>query len=420
MSELEKFFKLSPNDLRSANVIEEFANTLICDSTACSASHIHIQRSAKGADVWYRVAGALLSIGTLTTEVADKLLLRFKLLADIDVKELRRVQDGRIRVVPNGDLWCSFMPSFKGWTLVLTWQSQHRKKNGQLSELGMVASQQAKSLNLLSSDHGILVLSGYRGSYGVPAVGRSLLMEASRNGRIAVALEYGSRRPIAGVNQCDIRSIPSLTGNDWFNVAIRQQADVIFVEVPDYDFFDKLVLRAAEDCLIIVEMTRPIEMSACTINPAKRQAIAEMMLGSINQRLHRRICEQCHFLYQPRLYELNALGLKCSDRSRLTFAKNVGCPACRNNWWWNDQMIGTHEVVSMTGEIQELYSQDAPQDELRKSILRSGIITHFQSAVSKVMQQDIAAATIVSNFRERIASNQWLDIDKLSLLLTKD
>jgi len=419
MSELENLFNSSLNSSSDANLIDEFANTLIHDSKNRDASHIHIQRFAKRADVRYRVAGKLLSVGTLTTDVADKLLLRFKKLANIDLAERKREQDGRIQVTRDDSLWplhCSFMPSFKGWTLLLTWQPESQRNSRQLSELGMTAAQQEKAMEWVSHDRGILLVSGNRGTYGAPTVARSLLLEASRIGKIAVSLEYGLGRPLAGVTQCDMRSNRSMTERDWFDAAIRQQPDVLFVEAPYFDFFDKSFLRVAEHCLIIATMLRPIEILACVIASSIRQTFAEMMLGGIQQRLHRRICQQCKLLYQPQLSELNALGLKCSDPSRLRFAKNAGCSSCRRNkWWWDDGKIGTHELVSVTGEVQELFSQDAPRQELRESILKSEFTTHYQSAVSKVIQQEMASATVVANFQKEIESSQLLDIATLSV-----
>jgi type IV pilus assembly protein PilB len=101
--------------------IVRLANFLIMEAVNLGASDIHIDPQEKKLVVRYRVDGVLRIFHELPINIKDALTARFKIMANLDISERRKPQDGRIRAKIGNkrvDLRVSTVPVVYGENMV--------------------------------------------------------------------------------------------------------------------------------------------------------------------------------------------------------------------------------------------------------------------------------------------------------------
>jgi type II secretory ATPase GspE/PulE/Tfp pilus assembly ATPase PilB-like protein len=107
----------------AASPAVKLVNSTLYDALKAGASDIHLESTAGGLAVKYRVDGVLdhaASVGGI--ELAEHIISRLKVLAELDIAERRIPQDGSFRVESAGreiDLRVSIMPSIHGEDAVI-------------------------------------------------------------------------------------------------------------------------------------------------------------------------------------------------------------------------------------------------------------------------------------------------------------
>ena len=107
----------------AASPAVKLVNSTLYDALKAGASDIHLESTATGLAVKYRIDGVL-DRGTSIngTEAAEHVISRLKVLAELDIAERRVPQDGSFRVEAAGreiDLRVSIMPSIHGEDAVI-------------------------------------------------------------------------------------------------------------------------------------------------------------------------------------------------------------------------------------------------------------------------------------------------------------
>ena len=116
--------KASEDDLERAALAGPVTawSTPSSSTRSAGASDIHIEPQQKGAILRYRVDGALRHVMTMPKRAHPKVVSRIKITAHMDIAERRRPQDGRTRIVLNGDtldLRISSLPTADGEKIVI-------------------------------------------------------------------------------------------------------------------------------------------------------------------------------------------------------------------------------------------------------------------------------------------------------------
>lgn len=89
-------------DLATQPPVVRYVNLLVRDAADAGASDIHLEATRSGLAARFRLDGVLVPAPEAATELAQAIVSRIKLLAELDIAERRRPQDGRIRVrLPN-------------------------------------------------------------------------------------------------------------------------------------------------------------------------------------------------------------------------------------------------------------------------------------------------------------------------------
>jgi general secretion pathway protein E len=153
-------------DLANQPPVIRFVNLLIREAHAATASDIHLEATREGLRIRLRVDGVLAELPSPPTGLQAAVVSRIKLLAEPDIAERRRAQDGRIRVRLESrelDLRVATVPTLYGESVVLRLLDRGGRPVG-LDELGMDPASDAAFRCLVQKPHGILLATGPTGS----------------------------------------------------------------------------------------------------------------------------------------------------------------------------------------------------------------------------------------------------------------
>ncbi len=133
------------------------------------ASDIHLETTATQLVIKYRLDGVLSMMGTAQgLDMAEQVISRIKVMAELDIAERRMPQDGRFKVLAQGreiDFRVSIMPSIFGEDAVLRILDKqsltdHVKGLESLDALGFDAHAAAMLRRLSSEPYGMLLVTG--------------------------------------------------------------------------------------------------------------------------------------------------------------------------------------------------------------------------------------------------------------------
>ena len=133
-------------DLANQPPVVRYVNLLVRDAHDAGASDIHLEAVRDGLSARFRVDGVLIPALEPPGDLHHAIVSRIKLLAELDIAERRRPQDGRIRVRLESrelDLRVSTVPTMFGESVVLRLLDRGGRPVG-LAELGMPAERAAR------------------------------------------------------------------------------------------------------------------------------------------------------------------------------------------------------------------------------------------------------------------------------------
>lgn len=256
------------------------------------ASDLHIQAMESGLVVRLRVDGCMQHHARLYVG-SNAIVNRIKIMADMDIADTRRPQDGRLhRWVSTRwvDLRVSSFPLIYGESLVIrihdrdcTFQS--------LSSLGMDAMALADLRRVIAAKAGLIVLSGPTGS-GKTTTLYALLHALNDGSRNIMTLEDPVEHVLPGVAQASVDPSRAIDFASGLRALLRQDPDVLMLgEIRDADSC-RIAIRAALTGLRVfatvhagnstLAVDRLLELGA------DKDELAATLVASLAQRLLRR------------------------------------------------------------------------------------------------------------------------------------
>jgi type II secretory ATPase GspE/PulE/Tfp pilus assembly ATPase PilB-like protein len=392
----------------------ELYRQLLDDSLERGASAIHLHYESCGMNVRYRIKDKLHSRTILPIHLGDGLCCAVKLHARIGIGERRRPQDGRdTHQSPDGDrlIHVAIVPASQGPSITLRWVLEDSRCR-ELHEIGLLPAQQALVEEMLHSRVGFVVV-GCCGFSGRRTVGHAILLAAKQAGKEALSLEWGVRRRLPGILQCDFSLRSKLDQWQWIGAALRRNPDLLFVEHPgNFDTIGQVIAAARNNCLIVAAMGRRFEHLIEYLEwlDVPRPVSTTTLLGVVDQRLLPRVCANCAVNYVPKPSELRELRIRCDKTEELSFVKSAGCLACRGTG--RDGVVGVHEVATMTESLRDMFLQRKPSESIRQRLLDGGMTTYYESALHKVVTRQIASTTVFAYLRYGLKTpKDLIDID---------
>ena len=273
-------------------------NHLIDQAIDQQASDIHIEPYETFFRVRYRLDGVLHTIGELSLLQREAIISRLKIMADLDIAEKRRPQDGRIRHQHGDrtiDLRVSTLPTDFGEKVVLRiLDKSHLRLD--LDVLGFDEVALSTFRQAIHQPYGIILVSGPTGS-GKTTTLYAALNELNTDEVNITTIEDPIEYNLPGINQTHVRADIGLTFARALRSFLRQDPNIIMVgEVRDAETA-KIAIRASLTGHLVIStihtndapstITRLVDMG---IEPF---LIASSIRLTVAQRLVRRICPDC-------------------------------------------------------------------------------------------------------------------------------
>ena len=372
-------------DLFDESKIVELVNGILGQSNKYQSSDIHIEPREKNIRVRFRLDGRLQDFQILPRDILPSLISRIKILANMDIAETRRPQDGRILFNSSEgrlDLRVSTYPTLYGEKIVL----RLLKTTGKLltlNDLGFDAINEEKFTRLLTGAEGIILVSGPTGS-GKTTTLYSTLNIIERPDVNIVTIEDPIEYDMDNVNQAQVNRKSGVTFSSALRTILRQDPDIIMVgEIRDEETVELAIRAALTGHLVFSTIHTNDAASGFTrllnwgVEPF---LITTTVQGIMAQRLVRRICQDCKGPYEPSEAELIRLGLNPENPIECFAGK--GCLSCRNTGY--SGRIALIELLTMDDTISELVLSNAPGYVIRETAMQKGMITMMQDGLNKI------------------------------------
>ena len=226
--------------------VVKFANDLIARAVMNGASDIHIEATSKGARIRLRVDGALQSDTEVGETFREALVSRLKVVAELNMSEKRKPQDGRLSSSVRGrniDVRLSTLPTQYGESVVMRILDQSRVQLD-WDALGFARDRVAQVRELLNMPNGIFLVAGPTGS-GKTTTLYTALKEMNRPDRKVLTVEDPIEYSLDGINQVQVDHKIGMDFANALRAILRQDPDVVLVgEIRDEETAE-IAVRAA-------------------------------------------------------------------------------------------------------------------------------------------------------------------------------
>ncbi|GFO70099.1 type II secretion system protein E [Geomonas limicola] len=375
------------------HTVTGIVNSIFEEALKEGVSDIHIEPMRAALRVRFRRDGMLTLYKDFPKELAMPVSSRIKIMAEADIAERRRHQDGRIcyESAKSGqvlDLRVSFYVTIYGEKTVLRLLS----KKGDLLDLkdiGMPARMLERFTDdALDTPSGVLIVTGPTGS-GKTSTLYSCVRYLNDPSSCIVTVEEPVEYVIEGVAQCSINQKIGVTFDETLRHIVRQDPDIIVLgEIRD-SFSAETAIQAALTGHKVLT-TFHTEDSVGGLLRLMNMNIEAFLIAStvvcvVAQRLLRRICPDCREPYLPTPTELRRIGYSNHELRGAEFSVGRGCPKCRYSGYRG--RIGVFEMLLLNELVKDAILSKKTSYEIRKiSTETTGMVTLLESGLCKAAQ----------------------------------
>lgn len=352
--------KVTPEDVASLEEaaqqgpIVSLVNALLTDALRARATDIHIEPHRADLIVRHRIDGRLREAVRLPKHLHPFIVSRLKIISGMNITTRRVPQDGRSRILLEGEeipSRVSSLPSYHGEKLVI----RLLQRGGEVSGLGALGLEPAQEMILrehLDFPHGLIVFTGPTGAGKTSTMYASLAHVRTPEKNI-VSVEDPIEYEIEGVTQVQIEERGGMTFPLGLRSILRQDPDVIMVgEIRDLETAQMVARAAATGHLVLSSLhtndahSAIGRLSGLGLEPYQ---IASALSLVVAQRLLRTICQNCKEPAEIDPKTVLALGLTPSEAGSLSPMQGRGCPACGGTG--HRGRIGIFEMLPVTEEM---------------------------------------------------------------------
>ncbi len=361
----------------------QLVDRIVAEGIQSRASDIHLEPEEAGVAVRYRIDGVLRQTMILPKAAGIPLVSRVKIMAQLDIADRLRPQDGRARVVVSGnrvDLRVSTLPASQGEKVVIRILDQ-RATVLSLDALGLNPDELERIQTLLQAREGIILVTGPTGS-GKTTTLYSMLRSIQTRGVNIVTVEDPVEYRLQGIVQVQVNEKAGLTFPSALRSILRQDPDVILVgEVRDKETAS-IAVQASLTGHMVLTTLHTIDASSSVTRlmdiGVESYKIAAAIKGVVAQRLMRRLCQQCRELddtvISDKLHRWFPPGSQ--------FYRPVGCSECSNTGYRG--RLAITEVLISSPEVERRIAANESAERLADAAREAGMRGLWDSGVQHV------------------------------------
>ena len=391
-----------------ASPVVRLLDALLFDALQDGASDLHIETTARGAQVRVRIDGVLQPLRSIDqAAVAEQLVSRLKVMAELDIGEQRLPQDGRFKLRRQGreiDFRLSVMPSVFGEDAVVRVLDRaavlrdqaNAQGQGQGQGTDASAGQGTLTLDIIGFDHdlrqavralarrphGMLLVSGPTGS-GKTTTLYATIAETLTGRDKVITIEDPVEYQLPGVVQIPVNERKGLGFARGLRSILRHDPDRVMVgEIRDAETAQIAVQAAltghgvfstvhANSALDVLGRFMHMGLDPYNLVSALNAVLA--------QRLMRQLCGHCAQPQVPDAMHLKRLGLHRDDG---LWRSAVGCPHCRGTGYRGRAAVA--ELLRLDDTLRDMIVGRAPLSQIRQAAIDRGQHPLQQAALAQV------------------------------------
>lgn len=395
----------------SDNTLVQLVNKMILDAYEEKVSDIHIETypDKKNTVVRFRKDGSLHHYLEIPANFSNAIISRIKIMAQLDISERRKPQDGKIDFQQYGpiklELRVATIPTANGLEDIVM-RLLASSKPVPLEKLGL--SQQHLSIlqSLVATPYGLILVCGPTGSGKTTSL-HSLLGDINKPDRKIWTAEDPVEITQKGLRQVQVNPKIGWTFAQAMRSFLRADPDVIMVgEMRDEEttrigieasLTGHLVLSTLHTNSAPESITRMLDLGMDPFN------FADALLGIMAQRLTKCLCKQCKEAYTPSEEELKALAeeyvfgtqldtttvlsewqTSYNQNNKLKLYKAKGCQSCNNSGYKG--RAGLYELMKVTPSIKHLIQTKSTVSKINDEAIANGMRTLKQDGIHKILE----------------------------------
>ena len=267
----------------------------------------------------------------------------------------------------------SILPTVNGEKVVIRILNRDNYRLGK-ERLGLSKDNLKKLDNIVSSPHGIVLVTGPTGS-GKSTTLYTILSELNSNNVNIVTIEDPVEYTLNGINQVNVNTKAGLTFASGLRSILRQDPDIVMIgEIRDEETAQIAIKAAITGHLVLSTLhtnDAPSSMTRLVDMGVEPYLVATSISGIIAQRLVKKICNNCKEEYIASDYEKHAFNIRNNDTLKLYRGK--GCGHC-NNTGYNGR-IGVYEIMEITREHRDAINRTRDANILKDISIKHGMTT---------------------------------------------
>ena len=380
--------------------VVSFVNKVLAEAFVKGASDIHFEPYEKSFRVRFRIDGGLVEKARPPKSMMLPIVSRLKIMADCDISEKRKPQDGRIKLKIGGktvDFRVSTLPTLFGEKVVLRILDQ---SNLQLDmrKLGFGERQLKVFKDGIHRPYGMVLVTGPTGSGKTTTLYSAIADLNDVDSNISTA-EDPVEFNLEGINQVNVRKEVGLTFASALKAFLRQDPDIIMVgEIRDQEV-GEIAIEAALTGHMVLSTLHTNDAPGTIVRLINFGIDPFLVVAAVNvvvaQRLCRRICTNCKEEATYPVQELIACGFSAESAAKVKTFRGKGCSHCNHTGYKG--RVAIYEVLEMNSKLRELILRNGSADEIKELAIESGMKTLRMSALAKVADGDTTIEEALAN-----------------------
>jgi len=325
-------------------------------------------------------------------DMADRIVSRVKVMAELDIAERRVPQDGRFKVAVKGrevDLRVSIMPSIYGEDAVLRILDKQALadefKGLRLEVLGFDSGTMGWLRKLANEPYGMLLVTGPTGS-GKTTTLYSILSEIHNGRDKIITIEDPVEYQLPGILQIPVNEKKGLTFARGLRSILRHDPDKIMVgEIRDPDTAQIAIQSALTGHLVFttVHANNVFDVIGRFLHMGvDPYSFVAALNGVMAQRLVRINCAHCSVDDKPDPQLLTDSGLSSEAAGNFRFKAGRGCGHCRGTGYRGRKAIA--ETMLLNDELRELIVSRQSIRIIKEAARKLGTCDLRDAAVARV------------------------------------
>ncbi|MDR1797177.1 MAG: Flp pilus assembly complex ATPase component TadA [Clostridiales Family XIII bacterium] len=370
-----------------ATPVVNLLNSLMLRAYSNGASDLHLEPFERQSKIRMRVDGALVDYADIPKNIHPALIVRLKIMSNLDIAEKRVPQDGHFRISIDGtdlNVRLSVIPTVFGEKAVLRFLSTNTTIDNE-GHFGMNDDDYRKFIDILSHPNGIIYITGPTGSGKTTTM--YMALEKFKQKQINISsIEDPVERNLDGINQVQVNNQSGLTFSAGLRSLMRQDPDIIMVgETRDAETAHISVSAAITGHLVL--STLHTNDALASIVRLEDMGVAPYLVGNsvvglVAQRLMRKVCPYCREEYPAT--DLELLTLRAEKGEIPTLVRGRGCHVCNQTGYKG--RIAVHEVINVDKKMQRMIAESAPMGQIYDyARVQGGMVTLRERAKGLVV-----------------------------------